>query len=161
MKLNKLAAGALALALGLGAVAPAVADTAKSGTQLIAEDYNEKLADANKFYQLRNEARAASKAAEARYEAAKAAAKKAEEAYKNAPEAEDEVEAGDVKTLRLAAEKLKGEADALAETLAKAKTEKDKKENKDNETVKKAYEKALNDFLAKNAELEKAIQNLV
>ena len=75
MKLNKLAAGALALALGLGAVAPAVADTAKSGTQLVGEEYNEQLSLVNKFYAQRNEVRKEIEVAKARIETAKKSCK--------------------------------------------------------------------------------------
>ena len=85
MKMNKLAAGALALALGLGAVAPAVAAEPKTGTELVAEDYNEALALANKFYFKKKEAAKAVEVAKARVEAAKKAVEVAEKAYKNAP----------------------------------------------------------------------------
>ena len=47
MKMNKLAAGALALALGLGAVAPAVA-AEHSGAELVLEKYKEELKEVNK-----------------------------------------------------------------------------------------------------------------
>lgn len=51
MKMNKLAAGALALALGLGAVAPAVAAETKdySGAELFMEKYEAQLKEANKL----------------------------------------------------------------------------------------------------------------
>ena len=45
--MNKLAAGALALALGLGAVAPAVAAETYTGAQLVLEKYERELKDAN------------------------------------------------------------------------------------------------------------------
>ena len=82
MKMNKLAAGALALALGLGAVAPAVASEAKSGTDLVSEEYNEQLALVNKFYAERKEAKNEVEAAKTRIAAAEKALKAAEEAYK-------------------------------------------------------------------------------
>ena len=88
MKMNKLAAGALALALGLGAVAPSLAVEAKSGTELTAEAYNEQLAEANKFYLKRKEAMEAVDAAKARIKAAEAAVKAAEKAYKDAKDDE-------------------------------------------------------------------------
>ena len=88
MKMNKLAAGALALALGFGAVAPSLAVEAKSGTQLTAEAYNEQLAEANKFYLKRKEAMEAVEAAKARIKAAEAAVKAAEKAYKDAKDDE-------------------------------------------------------------------------
>ena len=49
MKMNKLAAGALALALGLGAVAPAVA-AEKKGDELVLERYEKELKVANAAY---------------------------------------------------------------------------------------------------------------
>ena len=49
MKMNKLAAGALALALGLGAVAPAVA-AEHTGAELVLERYEKELTAANKAY---------------------------------------------------------------------------------------------------------------
>lgn len=85
MKMNKLAAGALALALGLGAVAPAVAAETKeyTGAQLFLERYEKELKKVNA---LRDKALIADEkieAAEKRLDAAKerlAAAKKAYEA---------------------------------------------------------------------------------
>ncbi|WP_311376427.1 hypothetical protein [Anaerococcus lactolyticus] len=84
MKMNKLAAGALALALGLGAVAPAVAS--EHGTKLVEVNYNEKLADAQKYFAQREDARKKSAAAKERYEAAKKAQEKAEKKYKDLDE---------------------------------------------------------------------------
>ena len=84
MKMNKLAAGALALALGLGAVAPAVAS--ENGTRLIEAEYNEQLARAQKFFDLRKDARKKLEVAEARYDAAKKAQKAAKDKYDNLPE---------------------------------------------------------------------------
>ena len=86
MKMNKLAAGALALALGLGAVAPAVAS--EHGTKLVEVNYNEKLADAQKYFAQREDARKKSAAAKERYEAAKKAQEKAEKKYKDLKEDE-------------------------------------------------------------------------
>src|SRR5574344_1216432 len=53
MKMNKLAAGALALALSLGAVAPAVASEEglkPTGAQHFLTDYNAELKNVNKLY---------------------------------------------------------------------------------------------------------------
>lgn len=86
MKMNKLAAGALALALGLGAVAPAVAS--EHGTKLVEVNYNEKLAEAQKYFVQREDARKKSAAAKERYEAAKKAQEKAEKKYKDLKEDE-------------------------------------------------------------------------
>lgn len=84
MKMNKLAAGALALALGLGAVAPAVAS--EHGTKLVEVNYNERLAEAQKYFAQREDARKKSAAAKERYEAAKKAQEKAEKKYKDLDE---------------------------------------------------------------------------
>ena len=81
MKMNKMAAGALALALGLGAVAPAVAaEKSYSGAQLVLEQYEKELKEVN---EMREKAIAQGKInakvskdlkdAKARYEAAKKA----------------------------------------------------------------------------------------
>ena len=84
MKMNKLAAGALALALGLGAVAPAVAAETKSnytGAELFLERYEKELKKVNS---LRDKALVAEeKIAEAskRLDAAKARLEAAKKAY--------------------------------------------------------------------------------
>ena len=84
MKMNKLAAGALALALGLGAVAPAVAAETKdyTGAQLFLEKYEKQLKDVNA---LRRKAIAAQEkidAASKRLDDAKARVEAADKAYK-------------------------------------------------------------------------------
>ena len=136
MKMNKLAAGALALALGLGAVAPAVAAEAKSGTQLTAEAYNEQLAEANKFYQLRKQAMADVEAAKARIKAAEAALKAAEKAYEDAKEESTE---------NLAKDLAKDAAEAQAKVDAA---------QKDYDAKKKAAEGKADDSDEKKAEKE-------
>lgn len=85
MKMNKLAAGALALALGLGAVAPAVAAETKeyTGAQLFLERYEKELKKVNALRDKSLIADEKIEAAEKRLDAAKerlAAAKKAYEA---------------------------------------------------------------------------------
>ena len=84
MKMNKLAAGALALALGLGAVAPAVAAETKSytGAELFLEKYEK---DLKKVNDMRLKAIAAQEkidAAAKRLNAAKARVDAADKAYK-------------------------------------------------------------------------------
>ena len=130
MKMNKLAAGALALALGLGAVAPSLAVEAKSGTELTAEAYNEQLAKANKFYLKRKEAAEAVKAAKARVKAAEKAVEVAEKAYKDAKD--------DKKDEAVTAAKDAYDKALKAEMEAKTKAEKDGATDED----KKAYTKA-------------------
>ena len=130
MKMNKLAAGALALALGLGAVAPAVAEEGKTGTDFVSEFYNEKLAEVNKFYAKKKEATAAVEAAKARIAAAEKAVKAAEEAYKNAPGKE---EAADIEQLKADVAKLEKEVGEAADAVeaarkALAKAEEDKED---------------------------------
>lgn len=80
MKLNKLAAGALALALGLGAVAPAVA-AEYSYSQLNAEQADKLQKDAQGLRAALIKAAEAEKAAIAAYDAAKAEEKAAYDAY--------------------------------------------------------------------------------
>ena len=83
MKMNKLAAGALALALGLGAVAPAVAaEKEYTGAQLFLEKYEAKLKEANAKRLAAIDAEAKIKVAEERLEAAKARVAEKEAAYK-------------------------------------------------------------------------------
>ena len=50
MKMNKLAAGALALALGLGAVAPAVAAEGNTGKTFVESAYNEQIKEVEKLF---------------------------------------------------------------------------------------------------------------
>ena len=83
MKMNKLAAGALALALGLGAVAPAVAAESKSysGAQLFLERYEKQLAKVNDMRLEAIDAQARIDAAEKKTKDAKAALEAAKKAY--------------------------------------------------------------------------------
>ena len=92
MKMNKLAAGALALALGLGAVAPAVAAETKdySGAQLFLEKYEAQLKEANKLRRVYLEKEAA-----------------LELAKKNEADAKAKVEALEKKLEALLGEKIK------------------------------------------------------
>lgn len=83
MKMNKLAAGALALALGLGAVAPSVAAETKdyTGAQLFLEKYEAKLKEANEKRLKSIDAEAKINAAKKRLENAKARLEAARKAY--------------------------------------------------------------------------------
>lgn len=83
MKMNKLAAGALALALGLGAVAPAVAAETKdyTGAQLFLEKYEKELKKANEARLKYIDAQAKIDAAKKRFENAKARLEAARKAY--------------------------------------------------------------------------------
>ena len=141
MKMNKLAAGALALALGLGAVAPAVAAEAKTGTQLLEEDYNEALALANKMYLKKKEATAAVEAAKARIKAAEAAVKAAKKAYDDAKE-EEEAKSSSVKAAeaKLAAAEAKLAEAKAAKEAAEKKTD---YEGADEAAKKKAKDEAV------------------
>ena len=84
MKMNKLAAGALALALGLGAVAPSVAAEKKeyTGAELLLEKYNKELKDVNAKREAALTAQAKIDAAKERLDAAKKRVAAAEKAYK-------------------------------------------------------------------------------
>ena len=79
--MNKLAAGALALALGLGAVAPAVA-AEHTGAELVLERYEEELKEVNKKRVKYLEANEKINTAKARLDAAKALVAEKEKAYK-------------------------------------------------------------------------------
>ena len=73
MKMNKLAAGALALALGLGAVAPAVAaEKDYSGAELFMEKHDEALKEANRLRRIYLEKKEAKELAEKNEKEAKA-----------------------------------------------------------------------------------------
>ena len=80
MKMNKLAAGALALALGLGAVAPAVA-AEHSGAELVLERYADELKDANVKYKKYLDAKEKEALAKKELDAAEAERAAAEAAY--------------------------------------------------------------------------------
>ena len=82
--MNKLAAGALALALGLGAVAPAVAAETKeyTGAQLFLEKYEKQLKDVNALRRKAITAQERIDAAAKRLSEAKAKVVAAEKAYK-------------------------------------------------------------------------------
>ena len=161
MKMNKLAAGALALALGLGAVAPAVAS--EHGTKLVEVNYNEKLADAQKYFAQREDARKKSAAAKERYEAAKKAQEKAEKKWKDLDEDKPGSESktstqiqaeldGDHGLKAVAAEKIKAYAKAQKE-LAEAKDNEKAAKQTAYDTAKKEYDKAVK-------ELDEAITKL-
>lgn len=79
--MNKLAAGALALALGLGAVAPAVAAESYTGAQLVLEKYERELKKANELREKALIAEAKIAEAQANYDAAKKAYEAAKKAY--------------------------------------------------------------------------------
>lgn len=82
MKMNKLAAGALALALGLGAVAPAVAaEKDYTGAQLVLEKYEKELKDANAKRLAAIDAQAKLDEAQANFDAAEKALEAAKKAY--------------------------------------------------------------------------------
>lgn len=87
MKMNKLAAGALALALGLGAVAPAVAS--EHGTKVVEYAYNLKMTEAQKLLDKKLAADKKAEEAKARYEAAKKALKAAKDKYNDLKDDED------------------------------------------------------------------------
>ena len=85
MKTNKLAAGALALALGLGAVAPTVAQAKDyTASQLFLMDHKEVLAEANELFPKYNEAREKRAAAKKAEKAAEKELKAAREAFEKA-----------------------------------------------------------------------------
>src|SRR5699024_7218496 len=80
MKMNKLAAGALALALGLGAVAPAVA-AENTGAELVLERYEKELKAANEAYKAFLDAEEKLDVAEKELDKAEAERLAAEKAY--------------------------------------------------------------------------------
>ena len=85
MKTNKLAAGALALALGLGAVAPTVAQAKDyTASQLFLMDHKEVLAEANELFPKYNAAREKVTAAKKAEKAAEKELKAAREAFEKA-----------------------------------------------------------------------------
>lgn len=161
MKMNKLAAGALALALGLGAVAPAVAS--EHGTKLVEVNYNERLAEAQKYFAQREDARKKSSAAKERYEAAKKAQEKAEKKYKDLDEDKpgSGSETSDVIQAKLDGDNgLKAKAAKAIKDYADAQDgfKKGTKQQSDVDTAKKAYDeavKALDEALTKLGEAKR------
>ena len=89
MKMNKLAAGALALALGLGAVAPAVASEGKTGKSFIEATYNDQIREVQKLYDEKEVDRKNLEEAKKEAEAADKLVKTTEKAYKDADKASD------------------------------------------------------------------------
>lgn len=82
MKTNKLAAGALALALGLGAVAPTVAQAKEyTASQLFLMDHKEVLAEANELFPKYNAAREKRAAADKEVAVSKKLLKEAEKKF--------------------------------------------------------------------------------
>lgn len=162
MKMNKLAAGALALALGLGAVAPSLAAQNGTGTNIVEHEYNERLVLAQKYFEERNEARKVVEAAKARYEAAKKAEEAAEKKYKDLPADKDEKPLG---TIDEQITKAEGEVTAAKAAVATAvkdyNTEYDKKDKADKDELERLAgevakkTKALDEAVAKHAELVK------
>ena len=154
MKMNKLAAGALARALGLGAVAPAVAAEGKTGTGLVEFEYNEQLAVAQKYFSERQDARKKAQLAKERYEAAKKAVEAAQKKYKDLPADGKDSEQKTSKQIQDTIDGdqgLKAMAQKAAEELAKAKEAYDKDSSKKGE-----YETAVENFKKANVALEEA-----
>lgn len=87
MKMNKLAAGALALALGLGAVAPAVAAEGHTGKSFITEAYNQKIKEVEELYAKKEADRKELEDAKKAVEAADALVKSTKKAYDDAAKA--------------------------------------------------------------------------
>lgn len=90
MKMNKLAAGALALALGLGAVAPvapAVAAEGHTGKSFISEAYNQKIKEVEELYVKKEADRKELEDAKKAVEAADALVKSTKKAYDDAAKA--------------------------------------------------------------------------
>lgn len=142
MKMNKLAAGALALALGLGAVAPAVA--AEHGTKLVEVNYNEKLAEAQKYFAQREDARKKLAAAKERYEAAKKAEKAAAKKYKDLDEDSEE-------TKSKTSDEIQKEIEGLKKAVVKAIEDK----NIADKALKDEKAKELNTYTGANDEEKK------
>lgn len=142
MKMNKLAAGALALALGLGAVAPAVA--AEHGTKLVEVNYNEKLAEAQKYFAQREDARKKLAAAKERYEAAKKAEKAAAKKYKDLDEDSEE-------TKSKTSDEIQKEIEGLKKAVVKAIEDK----NTADKALKDEKAKELNTYTGANDEEKK------
>lgn len=85
--MNKLAAGALALALGLGAVAPAVAAEGHTGKSFISEAYNQKIKEVEELYVKKEADRKELEDAKKAVEAADALVKSTKKAYDDAAKA--------------------------------------------------------------------------
>ena len=119
MKMNKLAAGALALALGLGAVAPAVAAETVTGKTFISEAYNEKIKEVEKLYAKKEADRLELEDAKKAVEAADALVKSTKKAYDDAAKAskDDTKLPATIKDAEDAVKKAKGELEEAAKKL--------------------------------------------
>ena len=157
MKLNKLAAGALALALGLGAVAPAVASEGRTGKSYVQEDYNEKIQEVEKLYVKKEADKAALATAKANAKAAEEAAKKAEKAYNDAKKVEaDKKVPTTVKEAQEAAQKAETAYNTALEAYNAIANDKDAKVDAIN-AARDAYKKAELAKAKAQAELKEAV----
>lgn len=162
--MNKLAAGALALALGLGAVAPAVAAETKSytGAQLVLEKYERELKEANKLRERALIAEERIAAAEAKTDAAKKAYKAARKAYDDLfPGQVTDGKGGVLTVEELAARPV---TDAIKELEAQQKDGSVQIEFKDgdftDDTLKNAYKAEMDGDVVKKTAEEKLAEEL-
>lgn len=126
--MNKLAAGALALALGLGAVAPAVAAEGRTGRSFIELSYNEKINEVQKLYDAKEADRKDLAEAVKALDKADALVKTTKKAYDDASKASSETLPATVAAaeaaVKTAKENLQKEADKLNKIFIKRKIQK-------------------------------------
>ena len=163
MKMNKLAAGALALALGLGAVAPAVAAEGRTGRSFIELSYNEKINEVQKLYDAKEADRKDLAEAVKDLDKADALVKTTKKAYDDASKASSETLPATVAAaeaaVKTAKENLQKEADKLNKIFDK---KKDPENDSDLDTDAKfeaALKKAKEEYNKKEIEYAEAQAN--
>lgn len=117
--MNKLAAGALALALGLGAVAPAVAAEGRTGKSFIELSYNEKINEVQKLYDAKEVDRKDLVDAVKALEKADALVKTTKKAYDDASKASSEKLPDTVAAAKAAVDTAKADLQKEADKLNK------------------------------------------
>lgn len=163
MKMNKLAAGALALALGLGAVAPAVAAEGRTGRSFIELSYNEKINEVQKLYDAKEADRKDLAEAVKALDKADALVKTTKKAYDDASKASSETLPATVAAaeaaVKTAKENLQKEADKLNKIFDKKKNPEDDSDLDTDAKFEAALKKAKEEYNKKEIAYAEAQAN--
>ena len=157
MKMNKLAAGALALALGLGAVAPAVAAEGNTGKTFVESAYNEQIKEVEKLFVKKEADRVALEKAKAALEAAMKEVKETKKAYDDAAKAEKEEKSKTVSELQTAYDTAKTTYEEKLKAFNDAANDKDVSDE-EKAKAEEAYRKAYEEYTKAQTALSKAVE---
>lgn len=155
--MNKLAAGALALALGLGAVAPAVAAEGNTGKTFVESAYNEQIKEVEKLFVKKEADRVALEKAKAALEAAMKEVKETKKAYDDAVKTEKEEASKTVAKLQEEYKAAKEAYEAKLKTFNETAND-DKKTNDEKATAEKEYREAYEAYTKAQTALSKAVE---